>query len=203
MGGFDSDEAMNALSMIESSTKVQSHIIEDLMDVSRILAGKVMIDPEVVELAPLVENMVATFRPGAAKEGIHLISDIAAEPLLAWADGARLQQVGWNLISNAIKFTPREGSVRVSLAREKDFAVIRVRDTGEGMTAELLAHVFERYRQGGGGPKKTRGGLGLGLAIVHHLVQSHGGTIEAFSDGPGKGAEFVVTLPLHATAATA
>lgn len=200
MGGFDSDEAMNALSMIESSTKVQSHIIEDLMDVSRILAGKVMIDPEVVELAPLVETMVATFRPGAAQEGIHLTSDIAAEPLLAWADGARLQQVGWNLISNAIKFTPREGSVRVSLAREKDFAVIRVRDTGEGMTAELLAHVFERYRQGEGGPKKNRGGLGLGLAIVHHLVQSHGGTIEAFSDGPGKGAEFVVTLPLHGTA---
>lgn len=203
MGGFDSEEAMSALSMIESSTKVQSHIIEDLMDVSRILAGKVMIDPEVVELAPLVENMVATFRPGAASEGIHLTSDIPAEPLMAWADGARLQQVGWNLISNAIKFTPRGGSVRVSLAREEHFAVIRVRDMGEGMTPELLAHVFERYRQGGGGPKKSRGGLGLGLAIVHHLVKSHGGTIEAFSEGLGKGSEFVVSLPLHEPAAEA
>lgn len=141
--------------------------------------------------------MVATFRPGAAAQGIELTADIAAEPLMAWADGSRLQQVGWNLISNAIKFTPHGGSVRVSLAREGDQGVIRVSDTGQGLPQELLDHVFERYRQGDGGAAKLGRGLGLGLAIVHHLVVSHGGTVEAFSDGPGKGAEFVVTLPLH------
>ncbi|HXI11610.1 MAG TPA: HAMP domain-containing sensor histidine kinase [Thermoanaerobaculia bacterium] len=196
MDDLDPADAASALSMLESATKVQSHIVEDLMDVSRILAGKVMVEPEVVELGPLVENMVATFRPGAAAQGIELTADVAAEPLMAWADGSRLQQVGWNLISNAIKFTPHGGSVRVSLAREGDQGVIRVRDSGQGLPRELLDHVFERYRQGDGGAKSARG-LGLGLAIVHHLVVSHGGTVEAFSDGPGKGAEFVVTLPLH------
>jgi signal transduction histidine kinase len=196
-GDLGPDDAAMALSMIESSTKVQAHIVEDLMDVSKIIAGKIMIAPALVELTPLVRNVVATFLPAAAQHDIGLTVDVPSEPLYAWADDSRFQQVGWNLISNAIKFTPAGGSVHVSLVRDGNLAVMRVRDNGEGMSAELLPHVFERYRQAEGGTAKAHGGLGLGLAIVRHLVESHGGTIEAFSEGLGKGSEFVVSLPLH------
>ncbi|HVS31591.1 MAG TPA: HAMP domain-containing sensor histidine kinase [Thermoanaerobaculia bacterium] len=198
MGELDAAEAADALSMIESSTKVLAHIIEDVMDVSRIIAGKVMIDPALIELGPVVANVVATFRPSAALQGVQLSSDICNEPLTVWADDSRLQQIGWNVVSNAIKFTPRGGSVHVSLERLDRSAVIRVRDTGRGIPGELLPHVFERYRQAeAGGITQEYRGLGLGLAIVKHLVESHDGRIEAFSDGIGKGAEFVITLPLR------
>lgn len=196
VGGLEAEEAATALSMIDASTKVQSRIIEDLMDVSRIIAGKVMIEPARVELAPVVERVVATFLPAAVQQGIDLTASITAEPLFAWVDETRLQQVGWNLISNAIKFTPKGGSVHVTLAREDTAAVFRVRDTGQGISPDLLPHVFERYRQEEGDAKKSHQGLGLGLAIVRHLVESHGGMIQAFSEGAGKGAELVVTLPL-------
>lgn len=195
-GALDAEEASDALAMIDSSTRVQARIIEDLMDVSRIIAGKVMIEPSNIQLAPVVENVVATFRPAAALQGIKLTATLPAEPLSVWADATRLQQIGWNLISNAIKFTPRGGSVHVSLSRENDAAVFRVRDTGEGISTDLLPHVFERYRQEEGDAKKSHQGLGLGLAIVRHLVESHGGTIRASSEGKGTGAEIVVTLPL-------
>jgi signal transduction histidine kinase len=195
-GALNAEEASDALSMIDSSTRVQARIIEDLMDVSRIIAGKVMIEPSDIQLAPVIENVVATFRPAAALRGINLTASVPAEPLLVSADATRLQQIGWNLISNAIKFTPRGGFVHVSLAREDGSAVFRVRDTGEGISPEVLPHVFERYRQEEGDAKKSRQGLGLGLAIVRHLVESHGGTIRAFSEGKGKGAELIVTLPL-------
>ncbi|HYO79106.1 MAG TPA: HAMP domain-containing sensor histidine kinase [Thermoanaerobaculia bacterium] len=196
MDDLSEEDRTMALTMIESSTKVQAHIVEDLMDVSKIIAGKVMIAPEEMTLAPLVQNIAATFRAAAAEQDITLTVDIPAEPLRALVDEIRLQQVGWNLISNAIKFTPKGGSVHVSLTREENHAAIRVRDTGEGMSAEFLPHVFERYRQAEGGTKRPHAGLGLGLAIVRHLVESHGGAIDAFSDGAGKGAEFVVWLPL-------
>jgi signal transduction histidine kinase len=196
-GDLAPEEAATALAMIESSTKVQAHIIEDLMDISRIIAGKVMIEPALIDLRPVVENVAATFRTAAALQGVRLTSIVADEPLMVWADGSRLQQVGWNLVTNAIKFTPPGGSINISLAGENDRAVLRVRDTGEGISPELLPHMFERYRQGAAGAtRKSHGGLGLGLAIVQHLVESHGGTIEAFSGGAGKGAELVVSLPL-------
>ena len=197
MPDLEPSDAASALGMIESSTKVQAHIIEDLMDVSRILAGKVMTDPALIDVRPIVTNVVATFRPAADRQGIDLTADIPPEPLTAWADEVRLQQVGWNLVSNAIKFTPRGGSVRVTLIREDDMAVIRVSDTGQGIARELLPHVFERYRQEEGATAKQSHGLGLGLAIVRHLVESHGGSIQAFSEGPGKGSDFVVKLPLR------
>lgn len=196
-GALDAAEAADALAMIESSTNVQAHIVEDLMDVSRIIAGKVMIEPALIELGPVVANIVATFRPSAALQGIQLTSDILDEPLTVWADERRLQQVGWNVVSNAIKFTSVGGSVHVSLQRGDGSAVIRVRDNGRGIAGELLPHVFERYRQAEGGQPHEYRGLGLGLAIVKHLVERHEGNIEAFSDGIGKGAEFVITLPLR------
>jgi signal transduction histidine kinase len=196
-GDLGPEEATMALAMIESSTKVQWRIVEDLMDVSKIIAGKVMIEPAVVELGPLVGKVAQTFRPAAEQQGLKLLLEVPQEPLFAWADETRIQQIGWNLISNAIKFTPQGGSVYVSLARRSDVAIMSVRDTGEGIAADLLPHVFERYRQAEGGTKKPNAGLGLGLAIVRHLVESHGGTIEAISEGPGTGAEFVVSLPLH------
>jgi two-component system, sensor histidine kinase len=197
LGDLTPAETTDALSLIETSTKVQSHIIEDLMDVSRIMAGKTMIEPAVIPLAPVAANVVATFHPSAERKGIHLTADIAQEPMLVYADEARLQQIGWNLLSNAIKFTARGGSVHVSLTRESPEAVLRIRDDGEGISPELLPHVFDRYRQEEGSGGKAHHGLGLGLAIVRHLVESHGGTIRARSDGRGKGAEFVVTLPLR------
>ncbi|MGZ8779706.1 MAG: ATP-binding protein [Thermoanaerobaculia bacterium] len=197
LGELNVAEATEALSMIEASTRVQAHIIEDLMDVSRILAGKLMIQPAVILLAPVVTNVAATFRPAAALNGIRLEASIAEEPMFVFADDARLQQVGWNLLSNAIKFTPSGGSVHVSLTREPPDAVLRIRDTGEGISPELLPHVFDRYRQEEGSGGKANQGLGLGLAIVRHLVESHGGTVRALSEGRGKGAELVVTLPLR------
>jgi signal transduction histidine kinase len=196
-GDLNPAEATDALSMIETSTRVQAHIIEDLMDVSRILAGKIMIDPEVIPIAPVVTNVVSTFRASAALKGIHLTADITNEPLLVYADETRLQQVGWNLLSNAIKFTPRGGTVHVTLTCEEPDAVLRVRDSGQGISPELLPFVFDRYRQEEGSAAKPDHGLGLGLAIVRHLVDSHGGTIAAMSEGSGQGAEFVVTLPLR------
>jgi signal transduction histidine kinase len=195
-GVLTADEATEALSMIEASTKVQANIIEDLMDVSRILAGKIMIQPALILLGPVVANIVATFRPAAERNGIHLTVSIAEDPIFVFGDDARLQQVGWNILSNAIKFTPSGGSVHVSLEREPPNAVLRVRDTGEGISPALLPHVFDRYRQEEGSGGTAHQGLGLGLAIVRHLVESHGGAIRALSEGPGKGAEFVVTLPL-------
>ena len=196
MPGVTEAEAAEALAMIESSTEVQAHIVEDLMDVSRIIAGKAMIAPKVVELGPIVNNVVATFRAVSEMEGIDLTAEIPAEPILVFADGVRLQQIGWNLLSNAIKFTPRGGAVTVTLSRNDDSAQIRVRDTGQGISSELLPHVFERYRQERSASLAPQRGLGLGLAIVRHLVEGHGGSIEAFSEGPGRGSEFVVSLPL-------
>ena len=196
LGDLEPSGTAEALSMMESSAKVQARIIEDLMDVSRIIAGKVMIEQVQIDLVPLVRTVAATFEPAAATEGIRLTTDIPAEPLLVSGDEVRLQQVGWNLLSNAIKFTPRGGNVHVSLTREKSFAVIRVKDNGRGIASELLPHVFERYRQDESSEKKAHRGLGLGLAIVRHLVEGHGGKIAAASDGPGKGAVFSVSLPL-------
>jgi signal transduction histidine kinase len=197
LGDLQTDEATEALSMIEASTRVQAHIIEDLMDVSRILAGKIMVEPSTIPLAPVVTIVAATFRPAAILKGLQLTESITDEPIFVYADDARLQQVGWNLLSNAIKFTPRGGSVQISLTREPPNAVLRIRDTGEGIAPELLPYVFDRYRQEEGSGGKQHQGLGLGLAIVRHLVESHGGTIGALSEGRGKGAEFVVTLPLQ------
>lgn len=195
-GKLAPEDAATALAMIESSTKVQARIIEDLMDVSKIIAGKAMIAPSLVSLGSIVKNIVSTFRSAAEERGIRLTCFVPDEPLMSMVDEVRMQQVGWNLLSNAIKFTPRGGEVHVSLERSGERALIRVRDTGEGISPELLPHVFERYRQAEVSRQRQSAGLGLGLAIVRHLVESHKGTITASSEGPERGSEFVVSLPL-------
>jgi two-component system, sensor histidine kinase len=200
-GDLPPSDAADALAMIESSAKVQARIVEDLMDMSRILAGKIMFEPVRVELGPLLTSVLAAFHPDAAGQGIELTAELPAEPVLLHADEVRIRQIGSNLLSNAIKFTPSGGSVRVVLTVENDRAVLRVRDTGQGIPPELLPHVFERYRQVDGESSKQHRGLGLGLSIVKHLVELHGGTIVARSEGLGKGAELVVTLPLEAAPA--
>lgn len=198
-GDLDGPDVASALSMIESSTKVQAHLIEDLLDVSRIIAGKLKIQPAAIELAPLLERVLSTFRGAAAEQGVELLGEIAAEPLSVWGDPTRLQQVVWNLLSNAIKFTPPGGSVTVSLRRERSNAAIRVTDTGEGIDPQFLPHVFERFQQAERGTTmRTHSGLGLGLAIVRHLVELHGGAVESASEGLGRGATFLVSLPIRA-----
>lgn len=192
----ESAEVGEAIAMIESSTRIQATLVEDLLDVSRIIAGKLKIVPAPTELGPLVESVIATFRNACNEKGVDLQSEIEPSPLSIWGDPTRLQQIVWNLLSNSIKFTPAGGTIRVSLERGGNDAVIRVQDSGEGIDAAFLPHVFERFEQGEGGTRRSHGGLGLGLAIVRHLVEAHGGSIGAASDGPGKGAKFTVRLPL-------
>jgi signal transduction histidine kinase/response regulator RpfG family c-di-GMP phosphodiesterase len=192
----DAADVETAIGMIESSTRIQATLVEDLLDVSRIIAGKLNIVPMATELAPLVENVATMFRQPCEENHLTLKTEIDSSPLSVWGDPTRLQQIVWNLLSNSMKFTPAGGTINVTLRRDGDTAVISVRDTGEGISEEFIPHVFERFRQADGGTRRAHGGLGLGLAIVRHLVGIHGGTIVVRSEGAGKGAEFDVRLPL-------
>jgi signal transduction histidine kinase len=176
---------------------LQAQLIDDLLDVSRIITGKLHLDVQPINPAVFVEAAVEAVRPAAEARGVSVrkaigagIGDIAGDP-------ARLQQVVWNLLSNAIKFTPKGGSVEVLVGREGTNVLIAVSDTGEGIGPEFLPHVFERFRQADMSTTREHGGLGLGLAIVRHLVELHGGTVKAESDGPGSGSTFTVTIPLE------
>lgn len=191
-GKLDATSAAHAVEVIERSVKSQERLIEDLLDISRIVAGKLSLDLHTIDLAPVIEAAVDEISPAAEAKAIHLrVSlDPTVEPVLG--DAARLKQVILNLLSNAVKFTPQGGSVEVRLARAESGAAITVSDTGKGVKAEFLPHIFERYRQESKGASK---GLGLGLNIVHSLVQLHGGTAQAESRGEGQGATFTITLP--------
>ncbi len=181
---------------MERNAKAQAQLIEDILDVSRIISGKVRLDVRSVELASVIESALTTVRLAADAKGvqIHSVVDPRAGPVSG--DSARLQQIVWNLISNAIKFTPRGGRIQVTVERVNSHAEIAVSDTGKGIGAEFLPYVFERFRQGQAGTTREHGGLGLGLAIVRHLVELHGGNVRAESLGEGRGATFVVRLPL-------
>lgn len=192
----DEQDVVSAIEMIENSTRVQARIIEDLMDVSRIIAGKLHLERAAIELEPLVRAAERNFAGTLKERNLTYRTEIETEPLSIWGDGTRLQQVVWNLLSNAIKFTPDGGSVSLSLGRREDRALIRVSDTGEGISAEFIDHVFERFRQASNHAHHHSPGLGLGLAIVRHLVEAHEGTVEVESPGLGKGTTFTVSLPL-------
>ncbi len=183
------------LETIERNAKTQAQIIEDILDVSRIITGKLRIDLNTVDLISIVKAAAETLRPSAEARGIELSLTLDPGPITLEGDAARLQQVAWNLLSNAIKFTPRGGRVEVGVSRKGRSAELCVLDSGVGITADFLPHVFERFKQEDTSAKRAFGGLGLGLSIVKYLVEQHGGAVRAESAGLGQGALFTVSLP--------
>lgn len=176
--------------------------MEDLLDVSRIISGNLRLDLQPTEVALVVGGAVEVVRPAAEAKQIELRLALATECIVA-ADAARLQQVIWNLVSNAVKFTPGGGRIDLTVRTAEGSAVIEVADTGAGIDPEFLPHVFNRFRQFDGSSTRRQGGLGLGLAIVRHLVELHGGSVAARSEGAERGATFTVKLPISRDAATA
>jgi PAS domain S-box-containing protein len=201
-GGLTPEEQTRAFEVIERNARLQVQLIEDLIDISRIVAGKGQLELRPVHPVTIIDAVVDSMRPAATAKGVHLDTkiDLRAGPIAG--DAERLQQVLWNVIANAIKFTARDGRVDITLARNASTVTLEVRDTGEGISPEMLPHIFERFRQGEGGTKRRHGGLGIGLALVKHLVEAHGGTVRAESPGRGGGTVITVTLPLIAYADT-
>ena len=184
------------LEAIDRNARAQAQLIDDLLDVSRIVSGKLNLDVRPLDVASVTRAAINVVRPAADAKGISL--DYSNEPSLGAisADSARLQQIIWNLLSNAVKFTPHGGKIVVRIEREGSDACVTVRDTGQGIEAEFLPRVFDRFRQADSSTTRSFGGLGLGLAIVRHLVELHGGTVSAYSEGLNKGATFTATFPL-------
>jgi signal transduction histidine kinase/ActR/RegA family two-component response regulator len=191
-----------ALESIERNARAQARLIEDLLEVSRIVTGKLRLNVRPSDLSAIVDSAVEVVQPAAAAKRIALSSRIAARPAMTSGDPDRLQQVVWNLLSNAVKFTPPGGDIEIALRRENGF-VITVADTGVGIEGHFIRHLFEPFRQADGSASREHGGLGLGLAIVRQIVELHGGTVKAESDGPGRGARFEVRLPSELTAEAA
>jgi PAS domain S-box-containing protein len=191
------DEATRAraIETIDRNAKLQNQLIEDILDVSRIVAGKFHVEMRSVDLARVVEAARDTVAPMAAAKGVVLRVTVPPNLPPTVGDPDRLQQVAWNLLSNAIKFTPSGGMVSVDLARPDGAFELTVADTGAGIDPAFRPHIFERFRQGSASGARRQGGLGLGLSIVRHIVELHDGTVEARSEGAGKGATFVVRLP--------
>jgi PAS domain S-box-containing protein len=197
------DQTRRALEVIERNARIQTQIVADVLDISRITSGKLLLNPEQLDARPLVSAALEAIRPAAEARKIALRVSLPPDPRYLWADAARMQQVVGNLLSNAVKFTAPGGRVDVALeSRGPDLAIV-VRDTGKGIAAEFLPHVFERFRQADSSITRNHGGLGLGLAIVKHLVELHRGRVEASSSGEGRGATFRVVLPLMVVAAEA
>jgi PAS domain S-box-containing protein len=195
-GEVEGANAMRALETIERNARSQARLIDDLLDVSRIITGNLRLDLNPLNLTPIVEAAVDALRPTADVKDIHLNTEFISADCLIKGDPNRLRQVIWNLLSNAIKFTPRGGTVSISLYCVESNARLTVSDTGEGIPEAFLPYVFDRFRQAEGSISRKQGGLGLGLAVVRHLVELHGGTIEAESAGIGEGSMFTVDLPL-------
>src|SRR5471032_1760323 len=191
------DRAEKGIATIERNAAALAHIIDDLLDVSRIVAGTLQLTPQPVDLAAVAQAALDAVRPLAATKNVQLrfSPDLLAVEIVS-GDAGRLQQVIWNLLVNAIKFTPEGGCVGLFIARSKDHMEVRVVDTGQGISADFLPHVFERFRQADGATTRRHTGLGLGLAIVRQLVELHGGTVHAASQGEGRGATFIVRLPI-------
>jgi PAS domain S-box-containing protein len=196
MGKLNPETMARALETIERNARMQEQLIADILDVSRIVTGKLRVELRPVDLAPILDAAVDALRPAAAAKGVHCACTIGAAGRVL-GDPDRLQQVVWNLLANAIKFTPSGGQVTIALARVAEAATITVEDTGEGIAPSLLPFVFDRFTQGDGSATRPHGGLGLGLSIVRHIVELHGGHVTAHSDGPGLGAVFSVMLPVH------
>ncbi len=191
------DLLTEGIKVIDRNVRLQTQLIEDLLDVSRIISGKVRLDVQDVDLPPIVMTAIDSVLPAAAAKGIHLEQVI--DPLAGSVSGdpGRLQQVLWNLLTNAVKFTPKDGTVHVLVERVNSHVEISIADTGEGIDADFLPHLFERFSQADGSAKRRHGGLGIGLAVVKNLVELHGGSVSATSPGIGQGSTFTVHIPVR------
>ena len=202
-GMLDAEKTERALETIERSARSQAQLIDDLLDISRIVSGKLRLQVRPVQLTTVIEAAIEVVRPAADAKNIRIQTALDTETGPIAGDPDRLQQVVWNLLSNATKFTPKGGRVQVALERVNSHVEIAVSDTGQGVPAEFLPHLFERFQQAETGPSRTHGGLGLGLAIVRHIVELHGGTVHAESPGAGNGTTITVKLPCMIFARTA
>ncbi|MDQ3819220.1 MAG: hybrid sensor histidine kinase/response regulator, partial [Acidobacteriota bacterium] len=196
MKEMDEKTSAHALATVERNAKAQAQLIEDLLDVSRVITGNLRLEISAVELVPVIEAAMDAVEPAVNAKMIKLYASLDPSAGPVSGDPARLQQVVWNLLSNAVKFTPRGGRVSIRLVRNHSHVEITVSDTGQGISADFLPYIFDRFRQADGSSTRRHGGLGLGLSIVRHLVELHGGTVQAESGGEGKGATFKVSLPI-------
>ena len=196
------DRTKHAIETILRNAQTQTQLVADLLDVSRIVTGQLRLKVQSFQLIPVIEAAIEVVRPASEAKSIRIetILDPSAGPIAG--DPDRMQQIFWNLLSNAVKFTPKGGRIQVRLQRINSHVEVVVSDTGRGVDPKLLPFIFERFRQGDSSTTREHGGLGLGLAIVRHLVELHGGVVNAYSDGAGKGAEFIVQLPTLVSART-
>jgi PAS domain S-box-containing protein len=195
----DTHSIEKGIQVIHRNAKAQSKIIEDILDVSRIITGKLRIEPAAVNLLGIVNDAIEVVRPSATAQGIVIELDVPSEPLLMVVDAQRLQQVMWNLLSNAVKFNVPSGRIVVRVEQRDSHVSLAVQDNGKGIELDFLPYVFDRFKQADGSTTRRYGGLGLGLAIVRHIVELHGGTVAVQSLGPGSGSTFTLSLPLRAT----
>jgi len=196
LGALSPGEVQEGVNTIERNAQLQAQMIADLLDISRITSGKLRLDVQQIDAANIIEAALSSIQPAVNTKGIQIAKKIDPAGGLFMGDSARIQQVVWNLVNNAVKFTPRGGKVQLSLERDKTHVHISVEDTGKGIDSSLLPRVFERFYQGDASTTREFGGLGLGLAIAKQLVELHGGTISAQSAGRGKGTKFTVMLPV-------
>jgi PAS domain S-box-containing protein len=196
LGQLSEEDRTKALDTIERNARAQAQLIDDLLDVSRIVTGKLRMDVRPADPNGFIDAAVEAVRPAAEAKGVRMQKVIDTGAVLIPGDPVRLQQVVWNLLSNAIKFTPRGGRVQIRSERVNSHLEIIVTDTGQGISSDFLPHVFDRFRQADQKTSRQHGGMGLGLAIVRHLVELHGGTVRASSEGAGQGATFTVMLPI-------
>jgi len=187
------EQQSKAIDVVSRNATALARLVDDVLDTSRIVTGKMRVELHPCELAPLVLDAVAAMRPAADSKGVGIQTNLE-DCLTAFCDSGRFGQILWNLLANAVKFTPPGGSVTVTAAQQEHNVSIVVEDTGVGITAHDLPLVFQRFWQGEG-DRQTASGLGLGLALTRHLVEMHGGSIAAASEGPGRGARFEVLLP--------
>jgi PAS domain S-box-containing protein len=195
-GVLDEADQTQAFDAIQRNLKLQMQLIEDLLDVSNIIAGKLRLELQPLQLEAVITRALESMHPEVAAKSIRIDSDYAGDVGKIMGNSDRLQQVVTNLLSNAIKFIPEGGQIHVHLQRSEGYAELSVRDNGAGISPDFLPHIFDRFRQADGSNTRRAGGLGLGLAIVRHLVELHGGQITAYSPGQGQGATFTVRLPV-------
>jgi CheY-like chemotaxis protein len=196
-GNVQPKHVMRALDTIHRNASAQVQIVNDLLDVSRIVRGNVHLSPRLISLGPLLTLSVESITPAAEARGVTISTSLGWTPVFVWADHDRLQQVFWNLLSNAVKFASSGGRVDVRMRTEGSDVRVDVADTGNGISPAFLPHVFERFRQADGSSTRTHGGLGLGLSIGQHLVELHGGRMTVESAGEGRGTTFSVHLPIR------